>query len=129
MRMISGTTGHVTNSSSQVNCFDRELFGEPRVVAFMESYGVSEGYVGQNLCSRSHCGSVLMTDEQKETARKQFIDDGYSVPGISRDPDDVVLIFGDEYPSDIAYMLCSLLVEIQHERGVDGASIYGGNSY
>jgi len=134
-KQISVSIGFVTNSSSVVHHFPRKLLEHPQVKAFIEKFELQDGFVGDNLWHRDHCASFLVTPEQKAEVTRSFSGDNhissddfqYTGPAIDKDPDQVVLIYGDEYMS-IASSLCALLSEVLREQ--NGADPWGhGDSY
>ena len=118
MTKLMATTGFVTNSSSQVCWFDPKILEHPEVQAFIEAYGIKDGYVGKDLWHRGACGSVLVTKEQKEAANKQMRQDSDFCPGVTINPDgqETVVIYGDEYPGDLAYEFAHLITKV-HGKG------------
>jgi len=122
-KQISISVGFVTNSSSVVHHFPRELLDHPKVKAFIEKFELQDGFVGEDLWHRAQCGSFLVTPDQKAEVARSFSgdndisDDDYQCtgPAVDTDPGQVVLIYGDEYES-IARSLCSLLIEALCEK-------------
>lgn len=114
--------GFITNSSSAIHWFPKELLNDPGVKAFMEAYGLDRGSVGEDLWYRSACESIAITTEQKQQVRDQLTRedyDGGSI-GVSVDPADdsnFVVIYGDEYES-VTSELAHLLSEIARKKGL-----------
>jgi hypothetical protein len=135
-KQISISIGFVTNSSSVVHHFPRELLNHPKVKTFIEKFELQDGFVGDNLWHRDRCGSFLVSADQKAEVARNFSgdnslsDDDYQCkgPAIDMDPDQVVLIYGDEYGS-IASSLCSLLIEALCEKAGPEARWGHSNSY
>lgn len=118
MMKLSVTTAFITNSSSVVHGFDKTLLEEPRVKAFMERYEIQHGFVGPDLWSRSTCGSVVITEDQKAAVQHEL--SGYEEAERSADSpvsfkEEFGVIYGDEYDS-VASELCHLISEIVIER-------------
>jgi hypothetical protein len=113
--------GFITNSSSAVHWFPKELLDVPEVRAFMAAYGLSGGTTGSDLWDRSRCDSVALTEAQKHEVRTQLSSAEYSGGiGESIDPKDAstfVVIYGDEYES-VTSELAALLSRICAERGL-----------
>lgn len=116
-KLISVNTGFVTNSSSVVHHFPRELLEHPRVKAFIEKFGIEGGYVGDDLWDRSRCDSFLVSSAQKELANRTILqgDEWERKVPVNTDPDLVVVIYGDEYRS-LASDLCEVLLDVLCER-------------
>ena len=129
-KQISVSIGFVTNSSSVIHHFPRELLEHPQVKAFIEKFELQDGFVGEDLWHLSHCTSFLVTPEQKAGVQERFTHNEYDSrgPGIDMDPNQVVLIYGDEYTS-IASSLCSLLKDALCEKAGPDARWGGSNSY
>ena len=136
-KQISISIGFVTNSSSVVHHFPRELLDHPKVKAFIEKFELQDGFVGDDLWHRAQCGSFLVTPEQKAKVERDFRGDNHlsdgdyqcTGPAIDMDPEQVVLIYGDEYGS-IASSLCSLLLNaLCEQKGDDNARWGHSDSY
>jgi len=116
MKQIIANTGFVTNSSSQICWFDSKVLENEKVKAFMATFGIENGYVGEELWRRDTCGSVILTKAQKEDANMQLEREDYGGGiGILPTESDVVLIYGDEYAGDIAYILAQIIREVQKD--------------
>lgn len=114
MKQISINIGFVTNSSSVVHHFPKELLEHPKIKVFLEKFEIQNGFVSDKLDCRELCASFLVTTEQKEEAIK-FISENDDVDfKIDLDQNKFVLIFGDEY-STIVSQLCFLLRRILKE--------------
>lgn len=110
--------GFVTNSSSMVYHFPRELLANPEVKAFLNAFELHGGFVGSELWSRDTCTTIAMTKEQKQEVVAKLAESDYCAPpGINVDDDSVVVIYGDEYQS-IASTLARMLCDIAHKTGV-----------
>lgn len=117
--------GFVTNSSSMVYHFPRELLAEPKIQAFLTAMDLHGGFVGSELWSRDTCTTIAMTKEQKQECVRKLAESDYCTPpGISTDDDSVVIIYGDEYQS-VASTLAWMLKDIARSKGVD----YAGQEY
>jgi hypothetical protein len=124
---LSINIGFITNSSSVVHHFPRELFNDVRVKAFLDAFEVHGGFVGTDLWHRGECATVAMTKEQKEEAVRKLHGDGYeeyNPPGITTTDDSVVIIYGDEHQS-LAMSLAGLLKSVAEELGIPT----GGQDY
>jgi hypothetical protein len=135
-KKISISIGFVTNSSSVVHHFPRELLDHPKVKMFIEKFELQHGFVGDDLWHRARCDSFLVAHEQKAEVAQNFRGDNYlsgsdhtaTGPAIDMDPNKVVLIYGDEYDS-VARDLCSLLLEALCEKEGPEARWGVGNQY
>lgn len=123
---VSINIGFITNSSSVVHHFPREMLAHPTISAFMVAMGIEDGFVGDNLWDRGGCTTVAITKEQKEEAweKLQTESEHCRAPGIDTKGDDIVLIYGDEYES-VAASLAGLMGQVAHEMGLST----GGDSY
>lgn len=115
MKRLSFNLGHVTNSSSMVYWFPREILEDPEISAFLEAYDLGKGWVGGDLFSRSGNHSFIVTREQRLEAIAQFeaaVDDDWTptFPTIDPDDDAVIVIYGDEY-STTAHQVGRMLVD------------------
>jgi hypothetical protein len=114
--------GFITNSSSCVHHFPRELLKDPKVAAFLTAFELHEGFVGSELWSRDSCTTVAMTKEQKREVQTKLGEmEGYPAPAIDTEDDSVVIIYGDEYHS-IAQVLARLLTEVAQSLGFTSLS-------
>jgi len=118
MRRLVINVGFITNSSSAIHWFPKEVLENPDVKAFMEAYGLSRGHVGDDLWYRSNCDTIALTKEQKLDVSAQLSNSEYGGSiGASVDPVDdstFVVIYGDEYQSvtsELAHMLCRVCDE------------------
>ncbi len=112
--------GFITNSSSAIHWFPKELLGDPDVKAFMEAYGLSSGYVGDELWNRGSCESIAITKEQLQNVNEQLSNSEYSSNPGGVNPDDdstFVIIYGDEYQS-VTSELASLLCKVCDDKGL-----------
>lgn len=103
MKKLSLNLGHVTNSSSMVFWFPREILEDEEVRAFLEAFDLTKGWVGADLSCRIGCRSFLLTKEQKQTAAAS-VDGCYREPVINLDGDEVVVIYGDEHSDATAHV-------------------------
>lgn len=101
-------TGFVTNSSSMICWFDRKLLEHPDVRAWVDAYGIGEGFIGTDMWHRGACGSILMTLEQKADAMAELNSADYGDFDLGDNPDEFVVIYGDEYTS-LASEFCNVL--------------------
>lgn len=122
--LLGINVGFVTNSSSMVHHFPRQLLDDPKVKAFLEAFGVEHGVVGDNLWHRGACTTIAITKEQKQEVVRAFAEEEYSHPHIDVNSDEVVVIYGDEYTS-VANTLAHMLSELCRERDLP----YGGDEY
>jgi len=119
-RRITVNVGFITNSSSCVYYFPKEVLQDPQIKAFIEAHDLADGYVGHDLWSRSGCSSLLVTAAQKAEAKqilRHYSWDGEDIPEesvqtasavINPGDDGVYVIYGDEY-SDTTHILCRLM--------------------
>ena len=110
---IGVNVGFITNSSSVVYHFPVELLEFPEIAAFLRTYEVEGGFVGRDMWSRSRCGSLAVTRDQKDDIRCQLVNSDYGhVPEVTVDDDTTfVIVFGDEY-HDMASILAGMLREV-----------------
>lgn len=113
MKRLSINIGFITNSSSVIHAFDQELLEDEDVKAFMIAYEIQDGFIGKNLWNRSQCGSVILTEEQRQEAIANLNDEEYGNPNI---PEPVVVIYGDEY-NTLAREVCDLLSNAAKKLG------------
>lgn len=115
---VSVNLGFITNSSSAVTYVPVEVMQHERVRNFMKRYEVTDGFIGEDLWSRSGCASLLVTQDQVEAAREELTSD-WSYPASIEDVHDggAVLIYGDEYDSLVSD-LADLCYDIASELGV-----------
>lgn len=122
---ISITSGLITNSSSVVHGFDKRLLENTKVKAFMECYGISEGYVARTIWNRGE-SCVVVSDEQKELLKRKFAASEYAdepSPGCiygdhKIEDGEFAVLYGDEYTT-VASVLCDLLSEAYKEMNPD----------
>lgn len=116
-RRVTVNIGFITNSSSCVYYFPKEVLADPQVKAFLEAHELTRGYIGEELWYRSECASFLVTEEQKAKAkdilRSYDPDDREtSESSVSKviDPKDdgVYILYGDEYQST-THILCRMM--------------------
>lgn len=130
-KRVTINIGFVTNSSSVVHHFPKEILEHPKVAAFMKAFEIEEGFVGEDLWNRSECATIAVTKEQKELARQRLMDPDYgSAPSIDVDSDDFVIIYGDEHRSIAATLLDVIGQALSEERGGDRWDhVRGGQDY
>jgi len=126
MKKVTINIGFITNSSSVVHWFPRELLEDSEVKAFLSSYEIEDGYVGSNLWNRGECGSFITSREQRlgMNAKMRFDSDIYG-PMSDPESDDLVVIYGDEY-KNLSSILCTILDEACVRLGLRKQ---GGTSY
>lgn len=121
--------GFITNSSSAIHWFPKEVLDDPDVKTFMEAYGLTGGYVGDDLWSRDTCESVLLNAAQHDQARTDLNsgygdgDAGDRLVGNGADGG-ITIIYGDEYES-VTSELAHLLSAVAHKKGLS----HGQNEY
>jgi len=107
-KRISVNVGFITNSSSCIFYFPKEVLEDETVKDFMQKYELSTGWVGYDLWARSSCDSFLVTREQKEEALSQLVDEYYSYEHLNGviDPESegVYIIYGDEYEDTVHFL-------------------------
>lgn len=130
MKRISINIGFITNSSSVVHNFPRDLLEDPDVAAFVKAYGLERGLMPEDLWYRSQCTTVAMTKEQKTDLKDLFADNEYGSSykiDCHENDDNIVVVYGDEYDS-IASEFCDVLcdamarkqgIEYYHSSGQD----------
>lgn len=123
-KMIGVNIGFVTNSSSVVYHFPAEVLSHPDVKAFIEALEIRDGFVGEDLWNRGLCETFAVTKEQKAKVARELQDSEYCRgPAINVDSNEVVVIYGDEYPG-LAMTLASLLQEAVKAAGL-GERVFG----
>lgn len=108
MKQLTVNIGFITNSSSQIHWYPKEVLNHPDVKAFVEAYGIKEGYIGEDLWHRGGCSSFLTTPEQIAEAQRELTNENCSSPLLSKGEDKIVVIYGDEYSNltqELAYIL------------------------
>lgn len=112
MKKITVNIGFITNSSSVVHHFPKEVLEHPKVKSFIETYGIQNGFVGKDMWRRDECTTLAVTKEQKKDVRNQmdYGSDYCNGPSIDVDSDDIVLVYGDEY-STIVQALMAVIGE------------------
>lgn len=114
---LSATLGFITNSSSAIHHFPREVLDHPTVQHFLKTFEIEGGFVSDNLWHRGECTTVAITQEQKAEVRRQLVENEYDAraPAIDVESDEVVVIYGDEYTSiasQFADLCCQALAEV-----------------
>jgi hypothetical protein len=117
-RRVTVNVGFITNSSSCVYYFPKEVLNDPEVQAFIRAHDLESGYIGSDLWNRGACSSFLVTKEQKEAAKRilRTYDEEYTgaeyesgaSKAIDPDNDGAYVLYGDEY-SDTTHILCGIL--------------------
>lgn len=123
---VSITAGFITNSSSVIHHIPRALLEHPKVKAFIETYGLEDGFVGEDMWSRNECATIALTPEQKAKVHHNLTHEdfaGYRGPSVDLDTDDVIVVYGDEHPG-----VASMLVQVIRDAYPDGPCI-GGQDY
>ena len=122
---ISINVGFITNSSSVVHHFPREVLEDPDVQAFMKTYEVEGGFVGSDMWHRGQCDTFAITQKQKRAVQTDLLSyEDCSSPGINVDSDDIVIVYGDEY-SNLVQGLCDLISQACKKKGIETG--YGEN--
>lgn len=107
-KRISVNVGFITNSSSCIFYFPKEVLEDETVKDFLQKYELSNGWVGSNLWNRSACDSFLVTKEQKEEALSLLGDNDYGYDGLDKviDPNSegVYIVYGDEYEDTVHFL-------------------------
>lgn len=133
-KRISINIGFITNSSSVVHHFPRELLDHPEVAQFLKTFEITDGFVGEDLWDRSRCGTFAVTQEQKAGIAHNFAGNNdlsgedwtCTGPTINVETDEVVIIYGDEYES-MARILSNLLSKAATELGISSGGCAGYN--
>ncbi len=127
-RFISINVGFVTNSSSVVYHFPKEILEHPDVAAFLSKMSIEDGFVGSDMWDRYRCESFAVTKTQKEAVRSDMLHGSGSEyctgAGINTDTDEVIVVFGDEYPG-VAMTLCEIISKAMNREDHYGS----GQSY
>lgn len=121
-KRITINIGFITNSSSVVHWFPRQVLDDPDVQAFLRAYEIEDGYVGSDLWARNQCGSFVVTKEQRlEMNEKMVLDwgDGQDThgPKADVDSDDVLVVYGDEH-HEISLILSGILARACKRLGI-----------
>lgn len=114
---ISMNIGFVTNSSSVVHHFPKEVLDHPQVAAFIKAFELEDGFVGREMWRRDECTTIAMTRKQKEEVQQKLAQSEYGSKGppINVDSDEVVIIYGDEAQSvanSLAHLMCQAMADI-----------------
>lgn len=126
MKQVGINIGFITNSSSVVYHFPRELLKDKNVAAFIEAMGIQDGFVGSNLWDRGDCETFATTKEQKAEALKALAEYDWGLgddfkpnhPPIPVNEDDrIVVVIGDEYPG-LTMTLAQMLKAAAKAAGV-----------
>jgi len=96
MKRLSVNIGHITNSSSVVYSFPREVLEDEAVKAILTAYEVPADSIGDNMWYRSECNSFVSTVEGWHEIDEDFRSIEYTSPQYGQ-PGDVLIIYGDEY--------------------------------
>jgi len=113
--IITALSKFVTNSSSCICGFSRKVLEDSEVQEFLNRYKIHKGFVGPCLGSRSGFGSFLVSKKQKEAVSAEFDDPEYSRLPTFEDAS-VYVLYGDEYPEELAYQLGKLLEEVSNRH-------------
>lgn len=113
---ISFGMGHVTNSSSCIHYLPKEILNHPVVKAFIEAYEI-RGHVGKDIWSRSECGSILFTREQKTEANRDMTQEEYGKPLDCDNENEFIVIYGDEYQG-IENLFARMCRDVARELGL-----------
>lgn len=120
---LSINVGFITNSSSVVHHFPREVLNDPRVQGFLKVFEIENGFIGGNMWHRGDCDTFAITREQKldvqNALRHSDFGSEYSScgPGIDTESDEIVIAYGDEY-SNLVHALTALIQKVLEEQGV-----------
>ena len=117
MLRISGNLGFITNSSSAIFHFPRILLEDSRIQAFLQAYGITDGYIGSDLWHRGQCETLALTPEQKRETVSRLEQEDYGHPTIETETDQILVIYGDEYLS-LTSTLGALMTQVAEEKGL-----------
>jgi hypothetical protein len=119
MKRVTINIGFITNSSSVVYWIPRQVLEDADVAAFIAKYELQDGYVGDEIWSRSQCGSFAVTREQRDQINRELCNSEYrsADPMYNVDEDNVVAVYGDEY-DDISSELAALLRNAAERMGL-----------
>lgn len=122
---IGINVGFVTNSSSMVYHFPREILNDPKIQAFLKAFEIEDGFVGADLWSRNACGTLAITTEQKAEVRARLADTEYGgAPAIDDDPNLIVVIYGDEH-----HQTAAIIAEMLRDLGEARGMAFSGQDY
>lgn len=97
MKRLAINIGFITNSSSCIYWFPKEILEDPTVDAFLSAYGFKQDFIGESL-SRSCCATFTCTLEGWNTMADRLSGGFQTIrPG---EPGDVIIMYGDEHPED-----------------------------
>jgi len=102
---LSGNVGFVTNSSSVIYSFPKEILLDANVATFIKDHELHHGFIGDDLWQRDKCTSLAITKEQKIYINKKLNQEEeyyYESLCVNEDNDDIILIYGDEYDSIVS---------------------------
>jgi len=128
MKIIGMNVGFITNSSSVVYHFPKEVLEHKSVKHLIESYNIGNGYIGSDMWHRGQCESIATTKETKKALKDQMKSDYLSLgygdeyygPQIDDEDDSIVIVYGDEYDG-LAQELCYAMEEACEELGITGS--------
>jgi hypothetical protein len=117
--LLSINTSFITNSSSAVHHFPRELLNDPSIRAFIAAFELDGGVIGSDMWSRDLCTTVAMTPEQKQEVLSKLVtgSEYCSPPSIQTDDDTILIIYGDEHTS-VASSLARLMESVAEKLGI-----------
>jgi|CXWL01.1.fsa_nt_gi MoaA/NifB/PqqE/SkfB family radical SAM enzyme len=110
---ITAIGSFVTNSSSVICAFPKEVLDSPQVRAVIEKYGFDLDHVG-DVWYRGSCGSIASSAAKKRLLKSELSSEEYGerVAGqIDVDDGNVYVVYGDEYTSTETIFL-DLLKEV-----------------
>lgn len=133
---VSANIGFVTNSSSVIYHFPKEILEDEKIIQFIKEHELTDGFVGNDLWGRDTCTSLAFTKEQKQLINKKLRslyekndenteERGYSPEvSINENTDDIILVYGDEYYS-VVMTLAHLMKDAADRLKIN----YSGESY
>lgn len=110
MKFLSVNVGHITNSSSVVYSFPKEILENKEIQAILEAYSIPDNMIGSNPWDRGDCHSFVSTEEGWEILHDKFTADSFYENFIPDHggPGDVVFVYGDEYVEKIPWLMIVL---------------------
>jgi hypothetical protein len=133
MKRLSLNVGFITNSSSVIYWFPKEILQDSEVVAFLNAYNLFQDDIGGSLWSRSSCATFSCTDEGWQEVHEELCvpdpDEEYPFVVTPREgegpplgpPGSVLILYGDEYQEKPSvFRILGVLKEASERLGLKG---------
>lgn len=99
MKFLSVNIGHITNSSSVVYSFPKEILDNEEIQFILEAYEIPDNMIGEELWNTYLCHSFVSTEEGWSLLNRRLGDNrtgnGHGVDIGKKG--DVVFVYGDNY--------------------------------